>query len=223
MDYSVKDYWQNYVNGEWIDGGDGGRITVINPATAKPLAEVAQATPADINSAVEAARAVVKSRALASMNPIDRGRMVVRMGQLLRERKEEIARLVSIDAGKPIIKDCEAASQDRAGRVELPPLAALGEHAVERGLCRAFGGGLFTLLGEACLLFAADGSVIGPDHQRELPRTAAVPCQRNRQLRVAAGFRLKQQAAAFAQPGQPSGNGRLVDQDPAHLRRRHGL
>lgn len=102
MDYSVKDYWQNYVNGEWIDGGDGGRITVINPATAKPLAEVAQATPADINSAVEAARAVVKSRALASMNPIDRGRMVVRMGQLLRERKEEIARLVSIDAGKPI-------------------------------------------------------------------------------------------------------------------------
>jgi acyl-CoA reductase-like NAD-dependent aldehyde dehydrogenase len=102
MDYSVQDYWQNYVNGKWIDGSESGRITVMNPATATPLAEVAQATPADINAAVEAARAVVNSRALASMNPIDRGRMVVRMGTLLRERKEEIARLVSIDAGKPI-------------------------------------------------------------------------------------------------------------------------
>lgn len=102
MDYSVKDYWQNYVNGKWIDGGDGGRITVINPANAQPLAQVAQATAGDINTAVAAARAVVKSRALVSMNPMDRGRMVVRMGQLLRERKEEIARLVSIDAGKPI-------------------------------------------------------------------------------------------------------------------------
>ncbi|SHM78991.1 betaine-aldehyde dehydrogenase [Roseovarius litoreus] len=102
MDYSVKEYWQNYVNGKWVDGGDGGRITVMNPATAQSLAQVAKATPSDINTAVEAARAVVKSRALIAMNPIDRGRMVVRMGQLLRERKEEIARLVSIDAGKPI-------------------------------------------------------------------------------------------------------------------------
>jgi len=102
MEYSVKEYWQNYVNGKWVDGGDSGRITVMNPATAQPLAQVAKATSGDINTAVEAARAVVKSRALAAMNPIDRGRMVVRMGQLLRERKEEIARLVSIDAGKPI-------------------------------------------------------------------------------------------------------------------------
>jgi len=102
MDYSVKDYWQNYVNGKWVDGGDGGRITLINPATAQPLAQVAQATARDIDAAVAAARAVVKSRALVKMNPIDRGRMVVRMGQLLRERKQEIARLVSIDAGKPI-------------------------------------------------------------------------------------------------------------------------
>lgn len=102
MDYSVKDYWQNYVNGEWIDGGDGGRIITMNPATATPLAEVAQATAGDMDRAVQAARAVVNSRALISMNPMDRGRMVVRMGTLLRERKEEIARLVSIDAGKPI-------------------------------------------------------------------------------------------------------------------------
>lgn len=102
MQPNVKAYWQNYINGKWVDASDGGRLTVMNPATAQPLAEVAKATAKDVDAAVAAARACHESRALSGMRPRIRGQMVVDMGRKLRERKEEIAQLLSIDAGKRI-------------------------------------------------------------------------------------------------------------------------
>lgn len=74
----------------------------MNPATGKPLAEVAKATAVDVDSAVAAARKYVRSRALVDMRPMDRGRMIVEMGRLLRTRAEEIATLITLDAGKQI-------------------------------------------------------------------------------------------------------------------------
>lgn len=102
MQPDVKPYWQNYINGKWVDASDGGRLTVINPATGQALAEVAKATAQDVDAAVAAARKCHVSRALSGMRPRIRGQMLVEMGRRLRERKEEIAQLVSIDAGKRI-------------------------------------------------------------------------------------------------------------------------
>lgn len=102
MNRPMKDYWKNYIGGKWVDGSDGGRVTLLNPATGKPLAEAARATAADVDSAVAAARKCVRSRALVDMRPMDRGRMVSEMGRLLRARTEEIATLISLDAGKRI-------------------------------------------------------------------------------------------------------------------------
>lgn len=102
MQPNVKPYWQNYIGGKWVDASDGGRLTVINPATAQPLAEVAKATAADVDAAVAAARACHNSRALSGMRPRIRGQLLVEMGRKLRERKEEIASLLSVDAGKRI-------------------------------------------------------------------------------------------------------------------------
>ena len=42
-----QDYWQNYVDGNWVDGG-AGRLMVENPGTGQPLAEIALADAADI-------------------------------------------------------------------------------------------------------------------------------------------------------------------------------
>ena len=98
----MKEYWQNYIGGKWVDGSDGGRVTLMNPANNSVLAEVAKATAADVDAAVAAARACVKSRALVDMRPLDRGRKVAEMGRLLRARSDEIARLISLDAGKRI-------------------------------------------------------------------------------------------------------------------------
>lgn len=102
MSGPMKDYWRNYIGGKWVDGSDGGRINLLNPATGRPLSEVARATAVDVDSAVAAARRCVASRALIDMRPMARGRMVAEIGRKLRERSEEIATLISLDAGKRI-------------------------------------------------------------------------------------------------------------------------
>ena len=45
-----------YIGGKWVDAAEGGRVTSINPATAKPLCEVPSASAKDVDRAVEAAR-----------------------------------------------------------------------------------------------------------------------------------------------------------------------
>lgn len=41
MTSAIQPYWRNFIDGRWVDGS--GRISVENPATAEPLAEIAQA------------------------------------------------------------------------------------------------------------------------------------------------------------------------------------
>ena len=50
MTGEIKRYWQNYIAGERIDGGDGGCIAIENPATLEPLAEIAEAKMNDLNA-----------------------------------------------------------------------------------------------------------------------------------------------------------------------------
>ncbi len=97
----IAPYWQNYVAGAWMDGG-AGRLTVEDPATGAPLAEHALADAADIDRAVGAARHCHESGALTNLRPCDRGRMVRRMGDWLLEHLEEIAPVLTLEAGKPL-------------------------------------------------------------------------------------------------------------------------
>ncbi len=55
-----QDYWQNYVDGNWVDGG-AGRLTVENPGTGEPLAEIALADATDIDRAVKRHSPVMKA------------------------------------------------------------------------------------------------------------------------------------------------------------------
>ncbi|MEL6748636.1 MAG: aldehyde dehydrogenase, partial [Pseudomonadota bacterium] len=50
----VKPYWQNYIDGAWVDGG-AGRIDVTDPATGEKIAEHALANASDVDRAVLAA------------------------------------------------------------------------------------------------------------------------------------------------------------------------
>ena len=102
MSTAVREYWKNHIGGRWVDGSVGGRIALLDPASGKKLAAAAQATAADVDAAVAAARRCVESRALDGMRPMERGRMVAGIGHRLRERAEEIATLISLDAGKRI-------------------------------------------------------------------------------------------------------------------------
>ena len=72
---NIKEYWQNYIDGEWVDGG-AGRIDVLDPATGAVLATHALADARDVDGAVQAAKRVHASGALRDMRPIERGRLV---------------------------------------------------------------------------------------------------------------------------------------------------
>jgi len=97
----LNPYWRNFVDGTWVDGG-AGRIDVTDPATGERIAQHALADAADVNRAVQAARRVHLSGALSAMRPIERGRMVQAMGRYLLEHKGEIARVLTLEQGKPL-------------------------------------------------------------------------------------------------------------------------
>ncbi|MEC8642238.1 MAG: aldehyde dehydrogenase family protein [Pseudomonadota bacterium] len=100
MQTQWQDYWQNYVNGSWIDGG-GGRLQVDNPATGEALADIALADAADIDRAVAAATACHESGALTGMRPVERGRLVRAIGDQLLAHRDAIADILTLESGKP--------------------------------------------------------------------------------------------------------------------------
>jgi betaine-aldehyde dehydrogenase len=88
----------------WIDGravaGDGARFATRNPATGEVLGEVAGAAEADVEQAVAAAARA--QAAWAARTGAERARVLRRAAELLRARNDELARLETLDTGKPI-------------------------------------------------------------------------------------------------------------------------
>src|SRR5215213_7797223 len=88
-----------------IDGQDvpsAATRTVCDPATAHPIAEVADATAADAERAVAAARAAFRSGIWSRITPGERAAVLDRMADLLEERADEFARTESRNTGKPL-------------------------------------------------------------------------------------------------------------------------
>jgi aldehyde dehydrogenase (NAD+) len=98
---ALKPNWQNYIDGEWAEGG-AGWIDVINPGTGEKLAKQALADAADVDRAVLAAKRVHDTGVLTAMRPVERGRMVQAMGRYLSDNIDEIARLLTLEQGKPL-------------------------------------------------------------------------------------------------------------------------
>ncbi|MDO7727700.1 MAG: aldehyde dehydrogenase family protein, partial [Loktanella sp.] len=97
----IKDYWQNYLDGEWVDGG-AGRLDVFNPGTGEKLAQQAIADAADVDRAVQGAKRMHLSGALADLRPVERGRMVQGMGRYLLDNIDDIAPVLTSEQGKPL-------------------------------------------------------------------------------------------------------------------------
>jgi aldehyde dehydrogenase (NAD+) len=97
----VEPYWQNYIAGQWVDGG-AGRLRVDDPATGEKLAEQALADSGDVDRAVAAAQRCHESGALSNLRPVERGRLVRKMGDFLLDRIDEIAPVLTLESGKPL-------------------------------------------------------------------------------------------------------------------------
>jgi phenylacetaldehyde dehydrogenase len=91
-----------FVNGEWVEAHGKGRIAVMDPATERQIAEVADADATDVDRAVRAARAAFEGGPWAQMLPDEREQLMWRLADLMERHAAELAELESLDNGKPI-------------------------------------------------------------------------------------------------------------------------
>lgn len=97
---------QAFIDGKFIDARGGEVFTTLNPATGKPLIDVAACSDADVDDAVKAARRAFAAGVWSRIEPRDRKRILLRFADAVEAHAKELAGLDSLDAGKPIT-DCE--------------------------------------------------------------------------------------------------------------------
>jgi succinate-semialdehyde dehydrogenase/glutarate-semialdehyde dehydrogenase len=91
-----------YIDGKWCDAEGGGTLGVINPATEEVLAEVAYGGRADARRALEAAGRAMP--AWMKLSAWDRGKILKKTADLMRERADAIARTLTLEQGKPLLE-----------------------------------------------------------------------------------------------------------------------
>ncbi|NDJ84861.1 MAG: aldehyde dehydrogenase family protein, partial [Chloroflexi bacterium] len=89
---------RNFIGGEWVPGKNGTTFGTFNPATEEKISDVAHAQKEDVDAAVDAATTAYKDWRL--MPAPRRGEILYRVGQLLMERKDDLARLATQEMGK---------------------------------------------------------------------------------------------------------------------------
>ncbi|QKZ20843.1 aldehyde dehydrogenase [Streptomyces chartreusis] len=92
---------QHHIDGVDEPGG-GTAFAVVSPRDGQVLAEVANARTAEVDLAVAAARRAFDAGPWPRLAPADRGRILMRIAELLEEQREKIALTISLEMGKPI-------------------------------------------------------------------------------------------------------------------------
>jgi succinate-semialdehyde dehydrogenase/glutarate-semialdehyde dehydrogenase len=91
---------QLYIGGRWQDAGSGETLAVEDPATGETIAEVADATVDDAKAALAAAHETFAT--WRNTPPRDRGDILRRAYELIVERQDELALLMTLEMGKPV-------------------------------------------------------------------------------------------------------------------------
>ncbi len=89
-----------FINGEWVDAEGGKTFETFNPATGEKLADCADASAADIERAVAAARAAFPAWSKTSVQ--ERSNMLLKIADLVEANLERLAKIETMDNGKPI-------------------------------------------------------------------------------------------------------------------------
>src|SRR5271167_2924445 len=89
------------INNRWVPSESGKTFATINPSTGEEICQVAEADAADVDKAVAAARAAFEQGPWRKMKASDRGRLLHRLADLIEKNSDELARIESLDNGKP--------------------------------------------------------------------------------------------------------------------------
>ena len=96
--------YQMYVNGEWVDSKSHKTFPVYDPATEEVIAQVPDANAEDVNRAVAAAKTAFEDGPWASTTAQERGRVLFRLADKIRQNAVALAELESRNTGKPIVE-----------------------------------------------------------------------------------------------------------------------
>ncbi|MCM7825112.1 aldehyde dehydrogenase PuuC [Enterobacter roggenkampii] len=113
MHFQHLTYWQDkaknsaietrlFINGAYCDAADNATFDTVNPATQQTLANVARGKQADVDRAVQAARAVFERGDWSQASPAQRKAVLNTLADLMERHSEELALLETLDTGKPI-------------------------------------------------------------------------------------------------------------------------
>ena len=99
----VQDRDTLWIGGDWVPSDGGGTIEVISPHTEQVIATVPEASNADIDQAVVAARNALETGPWATMDPAGRGEILADLTAGLGARAEDLAQTITAEMGSPIM------------------------------------------------------------------------------------------------------------------------
>ena len=92
---------KNFIDGDWADPAEGRTDAVFNPATGEEMAQAPSSTAADVDRAVDAARAAFDA-GWSTSTPAERSLALLRLADAIEEHADELTEIESANAGKPI-------------------------------------------------------------------------------------------------------------------------
>src|SRR5580698_2004879 len=99
----VKSY-SMLINGEWVASKSAKTFPVYDPSTEEVIAQVPEANADDVNRAVEAAKTAFEEGPWATTTAQERGRVLFRLAEKVRQNAAMLAELESRNTGKPIVE-----------------------------------------------------------------------------------------------------------------------
>ena len=98
----VRQPHRNLIGGEWLEGKSGGRVDVFDPGAGVVVTQVTDASAADVDDAVAAARQALESGPWSRITAADRGRLLWKLASLISDSAEELAQLDAFDTGRAL-------------------------------------------------------------------------------------------------------------------------
>lgn len=93
---------QLLIDGKFVNSSDGRTFDTVNPATEETIVKIQHASAQDVDRAVQAARRAFDNGPWRRMSPVERGNCMFRLHDLMVKHRDELARLESLDNGKPL-------------------------------------------------------------------------------------------------------------------------
>ena len=106
----------HFIDGQFVEDTAGAVIEVVHPADGEVIARLHAATPALIDRALDAARRAQAD--WAALRPVERGRILRRAADIMRERNYELSVLETLDTGKPLQETLVADASSGADALE---------------------------------------------------------------------------------------------------------